>query len=335
MTPTADDFARWVDRHSVLHRGLPFPDWDALLATMREETGSEASPACLDGLAAAWLGNVAGALGDSYRFYGSRRLLLVTPADAEGTARLARRLDAACDALRRIFDGILAPPPAPRIGVLAFTRRAAFREFESVWTEAGHPASGGFMLPGPFPTVVFVARTPPDENAEVHELAHALVVHLAMPSWVDEGLAQLAEDVVLGRAPRAIGDAALERLPGAFSDGRIQLFWSGACFHTDDVVFELGYDLAWAAVRSLSRDPEKFRRFANEARKEDGGREALERIYGGSPGALVGRWLGAGDWEPDPETWVAEDPPPPDAAHPSTGTTAPSDEGPPPPGDSS
>jgi len=96
-----------------------------------------------------------------------------------------------------------------------------------------------------------------------------------------------------------------------WGEQEIQQLWSGESFHRPDERQELSYHLARYAVNSLSQDYQAFVQFVNPANFSDAGESAACKIYDGSPGNLIARFFGEGEWSPGPETWPEA---PPDTA---------------------
>ena len=135
-------------------------------------------------------------------------------------------------------------------------------------------------------------------------MTHALVSHLPIPAWLNEGIAVNIENLITGSAQLKMDNETYARHQAFWDKKEIQDFWSGESFHRADEAQELSYHLAQFAVNSLSQDYEAFVRFANTAHFSDGGKAAANEVYGGSLGSLIGQYFGDGEWTPQPDAWT-------------------------------
>ncbi len=141
------------------------------------------------------------------------------------------------------------------------------------------------------------------ESIAAHEMTHALVSHLPIPVWLNEGIAVSIEDLITGSSPLRMGKDKYTQHQLFWGEEEIQEFWSGDSFSRPDEAQELSYHLAQFVVNSLSQDYDAFIQFANKANDIDGGESAAIEVYGGSLGNLITQFFGVGDWSPRPEKW--------------------------------
>jgi hypothetical protein len=134
----------------------------------------------------------------------------------------------------------------------------------------------------------------------VHELAHDMVFDRALPRWVNEGLAQFAEDMVPGSSKPQV-DARQVRLQRRYwSWFGTERFWNGKSFSTRSSQ-RLSYQLSEILFRNLaghavrSRDIGRFLKIAN---RSDAGQAACEDCFGCSLSELASEFLGEGNWGP-------------------------------------
>ena len=141
------------------------------------------------------------------------------------------------------------------------------------------------------------------ERTIAHEMTHALVDHLPLPLWLNEGLATNMEDqLTFGR--NLLGTPEERAKHGRFwGEEEVQQFWSGESFGRADEGQELSYELAQLAVKNLSQDYDDFVRFVEQVHYRDAGEEAAQAVYEGSLGNLMAHYFGEGDWVPNPELW--------------------------------
>jgi hypothetical protein len=122
------------------------------------------------------------------------------------------------------------------------------------------------------------------ENIQVlaHELVHASLRHLELPTWLDEGLATNFEAAITEK------DADRQTLQ---TQADTHKFWrseaapfagfiSGANFSATDQTMLMSYRLARELVLALGKDWPHFCRFLRDANYEDSGERALQKHYG-------------------------------------------------------
>ena len=141
------------------------------------------------------------------------------------------------------------------------------------------------------------------EPITAHEMTHALLAHLPIPAWLNEGMAVTIENMITGSAPLMMDDQMYARHKAFWGEKEIQEFWSGDSFYRPDEGQELSYHLAQFAVNSLSQEYDTFIKFVNSADFNDGGEAAANDTYGESLGNLISQYFGDGNWSPNPEEW--------------------------------
>ena len=156
------------------------------------------------------------------------------------------------------------------------------------------------------------------EPTIVHEMTHAMLSHLDLPTWVNEGLAVNTEHRL---SPTPSGAHPLAQRSVVQQDDRrhraywnadsIQAFWSGALFLADDSGRDLAYNLGTLMVARLSRDWSAFAAFARAATSADGGQAAALEHLDADLGAVVGALFESDDGgvslRPDPARWQGEE----------------------------
>ena len=131
----------------------------------------------------------------------------------------------------------------------------------------------------------------------IHELIHALIHHLSIPSWLEEGICRHLEAEPLRIHNLTYpSDVDLERNRYWKLHG-LDAFWSGACF--GNIAAHEAYFLAMRMVqRLLAEDPSQFFHFVRESRREDAGDAACRRVYGRPIAAVAAEFRGVGEWLP-------------------------------------
>lgn len=144
------------------------------------------------------------------------------------------------------------------------------------------------------------------EPTLVHELAHALLAHLPMPAWVNEGLAVNTERRWAPRLPQFQPHELAKKHHRFWNDETMQQFWSGKSYLRTDDGNLLSYDLAQRLIALIAQDHERLTRFVNLASSQDGGSQAALDVLGMSLGELTQEAIGAHFAAPDAGQWHQE-----------------------------
>jgi len=144
------------------------------------------------------------------------------------------------------------------------------------------------------------------EPIATHEMTHALLSHLPLPVWLDEGMAVNMESVISSSIPRRLNKSLFELHQSYWNEKTIQGFWRGESFSKADEGQELSYHLAQILVTNLSKNFDAFVQFANKANWSDAGESAINEIYNLSLGDIVASFLGEGNWHPESSLWPPE-----------------------------
>jgi hypothetical protein len=136
-----------------------------------------------------------------------------------------------------------------------------------------------------------------------HELAHAHVGNLRLPTWLNEGVAQMVE-----RRWKYDFEAELASHAKLFWRTRtLDRFWTGQAFHLPRVREEIAFAYVFAEL--LTREIRKvgeqaFREFLASADAQDAGEAGCKSVYGFGLSGWVQRLIGQGEWAPVPEAEV-------------------------------
>jgi hypothetical protein len=297
--PTPEQMA-WLAETS-----LPIPAWQAM--AWPDEAAGEAVAAHENGVAAAWLDALAAALPEGHARAESPNFMLLSALQARPAGVLQDYLERSRRRVLATLPGIAADAGAGRIPVLVFADEDNYYRYVSHYGTGGDEPegfSGGMFIHAGYGHFVFTQGSfETMEPVVVHELTHCLVSHLAIPAWLNEGLAVNTEQRFAPRPPRFRADE-LQYLFGRFWNAdTIQEFWSGKSFLRSDDGQPLSYELAKLLVQLLDKDYALLARFCAAARHEDGGQQAAREVLGASLEELAGVVLGAGTWQPQPAAW--------------------------------
>lgn len=283
----------------------PRPKWEEIAARVTQAQPTDQNSFWW-GIAQKWMEHHCEAAGRTYWCMRSENFLLASPLEKGPAANLIAFAERARRGILKALNGLVATDGLGPHVVLVFDTEDEYYEYIApFYAEGGHyavnsgvhlnPGYGHFALP----------RREPDllETVVAHELTHALVSHLPLPRWLNEGIAVNLESSLCPRYGRRLELSWIERHRASWDGASVQEYWSGLAFHRPDKFSELSYELAWITVRSLAEDYQLFRQFASEASFEDAGQSASLKAFGHGLGRHFEALLGEGDWDPDPTNW--------------------------------
>jgi hypothetical protein len=198
--------------------------------------------------------------------------------------------------LRHILP-FLAPiaivPPFPIVGIFIHD----VPTFDMYLGAMGHNNSllpgGSYLVGKAFPPHLIVLNTLDLLNLRVtfgHEIIHALIHHLGIPLWLEEGICHhLQADALRVHNLVYETERSAERNAHWHIHG-LESFWKGTCFNN---VGAPAYLLAGRMVRQLLQaGPEKFFQFVRNAKPEDAGAAASVEIFGRSLKSFASEFIG-------------------------------------------
>ncbi|TYT26997.1 hypothetical protein FZO89_12410 [Luteimonas viscosa] len=289
---------------------FPIPDWEAMGAA-----AAEADKSFLDRYYATaarqWLDALGNALPDAeYRLRASGNFLLLSSLPERAGTLVLGMCEQALRAIRARLGPLASDEGHGPYVVMVFASRESYHDYLDHYrpTDGDYaPSSGVFINAGYGHFASWHDALDDLEPVVVHELSHALLTHLPLPVWLNEGIAVNVEQALLPRMAdprlRLYSPAEMHaRHLAWWNAGRIQAFWSGEAFHVGDGE-ELAYDLAATITRlAAKQDESAFRAFVLAAGWQDAGRGA-EAELGFPLVHLVEAVLGEGDWAPRPAQW--------------------------------
>lgn len=243
---------------------------------------------------------------EGYQINKSDNFLLLSAASEKQLLLIFPFLESVYKRILRILSGVALPRDGEKLAIILFENIDDYYHYISHYypDDGEYGMSGGvFMTGGLGHFVLPDSEMSQLESVVSHELTHALLNHLTIPLWVNEGLAVNTETAITGYSPYLLNAQKHNKHIDYWNENTIQEFWSGISFAKSGVAAELSYQLAQLLVRSLSEDFEQFKLFANSASFEDSGETAAIKIYGGSLGSLIEGIYGEGDWSPKAELW--------------------------------
>jgi len=286
----------------ALHNGLPQPRWEAFYDTIESLTLSEQDAALTD-MIREWLVALADAIGpeagvlkcgDMFCLYGER------PKEAEQLLHWSLH---ALDRIIAIVGEHRTPQMVgPRIMLLLHDMERYCDYIDYYYPDSGtFAASAGICILQPYAHIAIgTADSQYHQPAIAHELTHLAMAPLALPLWLNEGVAQMMEGQIGGASFFTIDRELRQRHGSLWHRIGLQSFWSGQSFNdTDDDVQELSYHLAEVLSRNILEDHrEKFGLFLAAARQHDAGEAAAREYLGRDLASIASQFLGEGAWGP-------------------------------------
>jgi len=286
--------------------GLPRPDWEIIAAWVEAHVAEAEYESTWSNLARDWCDTLAAALPSGYARSESDNFLML----ANGDGKFAERQLAWCEhARRKILDTL--PGVARDEGyndggygkhvVFCFYTEEYYTYIADSSPEEGEfgGSSGTFIDRGYGHFVLQRIDGAATDRVIAHELNHALVRHLSLPIWLDEGLTQVMEDMIVETSYFQVDAEIVRRHRRYWNAKSIDTFWSGESFFSADEGQELSYHLAQVLFRNLMADyPRNILDFLAAADYSDAGNAALLKVCGVALESRVAQFLGAGDWSP-------------------------------------
>jgi hypothetical protein len=292
-------------------RGFVRMDWAGVRAWVEACAEPQRGPAWA--LAErAWLAHLREDLGPDYRVDCQGQAVLLSalpPALVRVTLDYMVRSQ---QRIGRVLEGLASFSEVEQDILIVFEDDESYYRYAGAHHEEGSemPRSSGMYLArdcGHF--IVVRADLRQVEPVIVHEMTHASVGHLQLPTWVDEGLAVNTEERLSPPpGPGPLSPAQMNALHRAhWQPQNVQDFWSGRAWQLAGDANMLAYDLARILVAQFSQPWERFCAFAQAADFGDGGAAAAREHLGIDLGVAVCAVLEQAPspaWAPAPSTWA-------------------------------
>lgn len=296
--------------HWLPNTRQPLADWERIAEAEQPQWSDFKRDAFWTAAAHHWLQAMAKELGPDYRVLSSEHFLLLTSLELAKAQPFLKY----CETVRRWVVRNLGPLAHPVGGgkhvCLMFAEDDQYYDYIAhYYPDGGEYAlsAGMFVNAGYGHFALCDGDVDTVQPTIAHELTHALLGHLRIPTWLNEGMAVNTEHSLFSRLadPRAAlySPQEIAQKHAAFwTPEHIQEFWSGAAFHRTDDGNLLSYDLAKKIVGLAAREHDAFVAFVLSADRDDGGQAAAEHL-GYPVHHLVEAVLGEGQWAPDPRLW--------------------------------
>ncbi len=300
ITSTALDQIVWDPTKT-----LPIPVWESNQPAISENDQVELHLYWTQA-ALAWLERLSTAFDKPLEIYESNDFFLLSALEQRPSEVL---LDYAQKAKKRnlaTLDGIASDEGyGKHIICVLHDEEDYYRYVSQYYPQDGEFAfSGGMFLQNGYGHFVFrQGEMDSMEPTLVHELAHALLSHLPIPAWVNEGLAVNTERRWAPR-PSQYKPHEIAYMHSRFwNTETMQEFWSGRSYLRPDDGNFLSYDLAQRMIALIGRDHGALVNFVNAAVDQDSGHLAAIEQLGLPLNELTLEVIGADFALPDPQKW--------------------------------
>jgi hypothetical protein len=293
--------------------GFPQPDWNAIAEWIERSVPEADHDGAWEQCARSWLQRLVSRLGEGYTVAESPNFRFLSDLPAESRRSKLLFLE---DARRRMRD-VLGEALSAAEGKHVVLRFSAIEDFDA-YISHFHPdgefggTSGTFLRTG-YPHIAYpqVWSDQPDAPVLVHELAHNLMAHLPIPSWLNEALAMAFEADIAGTPLPPLTRELAGQHRDYWTATTIQEFWSGRAFSSVEAQ-ELAYSLSRVMLNliytELRPSRQEFRAFVQSATWDDAGAAAAEKHLDIPLENIVAAFLGPGEWRPQPDHWSDEAP---------------------------
>ncbi len=297
---------KWLDKHFRVVEDFPQPDWEAIYNDVEQYHNEEEKHDLWCNIARSWMNLLITALPANYAIHESDDFILVTSESEKYVSTFHAFLDHTQKKILNALPGIASDEGFGKYVVIIFDDIDRYYSYLSYYyhKDGVYGLSSGVYLNKGYGHFAFPQQELSyAECIAAHEMTHALLSHLPIPAWLNEGIAVGIENLIAGSSPLRMDNEMYAKHQSFWGKNEIQEFWSGEVFHRPDQGQELSYHLAQLAIHSLSQDYDTFIEFVNKAHFSDGGEAAANEVYDGSLGNLMVQYFGDGDWRPNPDAW--------------------------------
>jgi hypothetical protein len=263
-----------------------------------------------------WCEQIRSDLGGNARVHIAPNVILVTDMEEALARGCVNYADEVHGLLRLALSDLGHPHANGRVPLFIFQDDADYYDYLGYHypNEGTFPASAGIQIRDWCQHVAI--HSPEGRSAALtiaHELCHLLVSHLALPTWIDEGVAMKLPRALAASARRGntgwwnaleqqqgplMMEDTLDRLGWFWTEDRIQTFWAGTSWNEAGDSSDLSYTLAELLVTQLSDDWGSFLGFLAAANYNDGGQTAALDHLGICLGEAVAPFVEPGTYRP-------------------------------------
>jgi len=282
------------------------PDWAIIQSLIKKTLGPEAFGRAWAEVAFQWVCRLREDLGGNYHVSESNRVILLSALDRTDTQRTLGFIERAVDIIRAELQQAAWQNCLGKHVVLLFMDEDDYYQYQAPFLRDGlNPASGGVLIRDGYVHIALpYANGFPLPRVLAHELTHNYLAHLPLPLWLNEGVAQRMEGIVVRSMQPILDQELADNLRNYWTEKNIQEFWAGVSFDETSEARTLSYSLAEVLVHSLTGGREAFLEFLRNAHCDDAGQTAALDCMETNLGDLAGSFLGPGSWRPNRKAMV-------------------------------
>lgn len=311
-----------ISQSLLWHDELPVPNWDVVGTWIERRPEADRAELWND-VARQWFEHLGEAAGDEYGYCEGKRTIVFGPKNERLYRNLTTCGDESQKTLLALLPGIAEFRTPGKLLVLAWNGQDDYYRYVGRFHgEGSYGASAGMHIRDDHSHIALL-HVPGDRSIATlaHETTHAALTHLDLPQWIEEGLAQMFENDMAGRAAILLTPEQAKKHRRYWNRHGLDGFWFGDCFHRSGDAQELGYELAEILIRLLFSDHRpgwfskgkqtQLMKFLRAAKRTDGGRDAaLDHLEYGID-ELAEKFLGPIELEPKTDrsrntTWNAD-----------------------------
>jgi hypothetical protein len=297
-------FVSWDD-------GTPRPRWDLINHWVDARMPTEQHGEAWTDISRQWLGILAEAFDGSLAVWESDHFLILAPNQEAIASVLLRSAETSQEFIfRSLSDLIDYSFPAKRAVLVLNFPDDYYRYLEPFQPEGHLGGTAGMHIREGLPHIAVAnSAIAQVESTIAHEMTHSALMYMSLPTWIEEGLAQLVQRGVVGDSLKL--DEKAVRLAKRFWESHgLDLFWRGEGFSMPGKAQHLSYQLAEVLVRLLieeyrptwfgwNKEPrQRLIAFFRAANYDDCGEEAARTHLGFGLSDLATMFLGPGNWGP-------------------------------------
>lgn len=302
-----DRASKVIDEHSTRHLGFVHPNWQSIAKWADDNVGDGELGKFYHEIALEWAQKTGEADGNTGAILETENFVLLSNANDDIIRNQGKFLERVLSTIKDALEDIVFDEGFGPHVVFSLSDDDSYYRYIDFASPEGKDlsASSGCFIDKGYGHLVFSGFNPDhDEPVIAHEMTHALLRHLDIPLWINEGLAVTMERQIIGLRAWTRDTKRVHKQCRYWRETSIQNFWAGWSFQFSGLANHLSYDLAQFLVTRLSKRYKKLCIFVNQASIDDSGASAYESVYGKKIELLVSELLGKGNWEPRPNLWA-------------------------------
>jgi len=265
-----------IPRGTYQDEGLTYLDVGWIYAYLDEHLPVKRDDAAWRSLIPQWLSKLGTELDGTYEVCESENFTFLLPKAQDSNGPLIKEAERSLDLGLRFLSGIARDEGVGKHVAICMDTHDEYYSYIAHYDPDGeHGASTGTCFKGTGYTHLVLNKAPELEQRYTisHEICHALLSHLRLPRWVEEGLVQIAEGRIQGKDS---GDTFPGQIHSEYwRDHTFAEYWLGSAFHISGDGQHLAYGLAHRMVSDLLKFPhDQFIAFVLAADSRDAGQAA-------------------------------------------------------------